>query len=83
MSGTGVPFRLVLISFTFFSAAPDKDNPNQVFVIGDGFGLFVFFERFEDTHFRNGVLKRPESKPRGSRKPKRKKENNCEEHQKL
>ena len=50
--------------------APDKDNPNQVFVIGDGFGLFVFFEKFEDTHFRNGVVKRPESKPRGPRKPK-------------
>ena len=63
--------------------APDKDNPNQVFVIGDGFGLFVYFEKFEDTHFRNGVVKRPESKPRGPRKPKRKKEDNCEEHQKL
>ena len=54
--------------------APDKDNPNQVFVIGDGFGLFVSFEKFEDTHFRNGVLKRPESKPRGPRKPKMKKD---------
>ena len=48
--------------------APDKDNPNQVFVIGDGFGFFVFFEKFEDTHFQNGVIKRPESKPRGPRK---------------
>ena len=54
--------------------APDKDNPNQIFVIGDGFGLFVFFEKFEDTHFRNGVIKRPESKPRGPRKPKLKKD---------
>ena len=43
--------------------APDKNNPNQIFLIGDGFGLFVFFERFEDTHFRNGVVKRPTSKP--------------------
>ena len=54
--------------------APDKDNPNQVFVIGDGFGLFVYFEKFEDTHFRNGVIKRPESKPRGPRKPKLKRD---------
>ena len=42
--------------------APNQNNPNQVFLIGDGFGLFVFFERFEDTHFRNGVVKRPTSK---------------------
>ncbi len=63
--------------------APDKDNPNQVFVIGDGFGLFVYFEKFEDTHFRNGVIKRPESKPRGPRKPKKKKEDNHEENQEL
>ena len=48
--------------------APDKNNPNRIFLIGDGFGLFVFFEKFEDTYFRNGVLKRPESKPRGARK---------------
>jgi hypothetical protein len=50
--------------------APNKYNPNRIFLIGDGFGLFVFFEKFEDTHFRNGVVKRPESKPRGPRKPK-------------
>ena len=41
--------------------APYQYNPNQIFLIGDGFGLFVFFEKFEDTHFRNGVVKRPES----------------------
>ena len=50
--------------------APNQYNPNQIFLIGDGFGLFVFFEKFEDTHFRNGVVKRPESKPRGPKKPK-------------
>ena len=50
--------------------APDQNNPNQIFLIGDGFGLFVFFEKFEDTHFRNGVIKRPNSKPRGPRKKK-------------
>ena len=67
------------------SGAPNKYNPNQIFLIGDGFGLFVFFEKFEDTHFRNGVVKRPESKPRGPRKPKlaKDKEDNYENHQKL
>ena len=50
--------------------APNQYNPNQVFPVGDGFGLFVFFGRFEKTHFRNGVIKRPESKPRGPRKKK-------------
>ena len=65
--------------------APNQYNPNQIFLIGDGFGLFVFFEKFEDTHFRNGVVKRPESKPRGPRKPKlaKDKEDNYENHQKL
>lgn len=48
--------------------APNQYNPNLVFPVGDGFGLFVFFGRFEETHFRNGVVKRPESKPRGPRK---------------
>ena len=51
--------------------APNKNNPNQIFLVEDGFGLFVYFERFEDTHFRNGVLKRPNSKPRGTRKSKK------------
>ena len=50
--------------------APNQYNPNLVFPVGDGFGLFVFFGKFEETHFRNGVIKRPESKPRGPRKRK-------------
>ena len=50
--------------------APEQHNPNQIFPVGDGFGLFVFFEKFEETHFRNGVVKRPTSKPRGPRKKK-------------
>jgi len=50
--------------------APNQYNPNLVFPVGDGFGLFVFFGRFEETHFRNGVIKRPESKLRGPRKKK-------------
>ena len=65
--------------------APKQYNPNQIFLIGDGFGLFVLFEKFEDTHFRNGVVKRPESKPRGPRKPKlvKDKEDEHEIHQEL
>ncbi len=52
------------------SPAPNPYNPNQLFLIGEGFGLLVYFEKFEDTHFRNGLVKRPESKPRGPRKKK-------------
>ena len=59
----GVPVRVR-------SPAPNQYNPNQVFPVGDGFGFIVFFSKFEDTHFRNGVIKRPESKPRGPRKKK-------------
>ena len=50
--------------------APNQNNPNQIFLIGDGFGLFVSFDRYENTYFPNGVIKRPESKPRGPRKKK-------------
>ena len=49
--------------------APNPYNPN-LFPIGDGFGLLVFFERFERTHFRNGLERKPTSKPRGPRKKK-------------
>ena len=52
------------------SSAPNQYNPNQFFPVGDGFGLFVYFERYENTYFPNGVIKRPESKPRGPRKRK-------------
>ena len=51
--------------------APNQNNPNQIFPVGDGFGLFVFFGRFGETHFQNGVIKRSESKPRGPRKKNR------------
>ena len=50
--------------------APKQYNPNQIFPVGDVFGLFVYFEKFEDTHFKNGIIKRPDSKPRGPRKKK-------------
>ena len=61
--GNSVPVRVRL-------AAPNQYNPNQIFPVGDGFGLFVFFGKFEETYFRNGVIKRPESKPRDPRKKK-------------
>ncbi len=64
--GDFVPVRVRL-------AAPNQYNPNQVFPVGDGFGFIVFFDGFEKTHFRNGVIKRPESKPRGPRKKKQNK----------
>jgi len=53
--------------------APNQYNPNQsrqIIPVGDGFGLLLFFDKFENTHFPNGVIKRPESKPRGPRKKK-------------
>ena len=49
-------------------SAPNQYNPNPFFPVGDGFGLLLFFDRFEDTHFRNGIVKRPESKPRRAEK---------------
>ena len=51
-------------------AAPNQYNPN-LFPIGDGFGLFVFFDRYETAYFRNGVKRKPTSKPRGPRKKKK------------
>ena len=51
------------------SSAPTPYNPNP-FPIGDGFGLLLFFDRYESTYFRNGVKRRPTSKPRGPRKKK-------------
>lgn len=51
------------------SGAPKLYNPN-LFPIGDGFGLLVFFEGFERTHFKNGLERKATSKPRGPRKKK-------------
>jgi hypothetical protein len=49
--------------------APNQHNPNP-FPIGDGFGLLLFFDRYESAYFRNGVQRKPTSKPRGARKKK-------------
>ena len=45
---------------------PNQYNPT-FFPIGDGFGLFVFFDRYETAYFRNGAKRKPTSKPRRSR----------------
>ena len=45
------------------SSAPKQYNPNLIFLIEDGFGLFVYFDRYENTYFPNGVIKRPTSQP--------------------
>ena len=66
----GFRFQRASVQVRVLSSAPKQYNPNQVFPVGDGFGFIVFFEKFEETHFRNGVIKRPESKPRGPRKKK-------------
>lgn len=34
---------------------PNKYNPNQIFRIGKGFGLFVYFTPYEHTYHRNGL----------------------------
>ena len=52
------------------SPAPNQYNPNQIFPMGNGFGLFVYFKRYEQEYFPNGAPIRPDSKPRGPRKKK-------------
>jgi len=42
-----------------------------LFPVGNEFGLFVFFDRYEATYFRNGVKRKPTSNPRGLRKKKK------------
>ena len=44
--------------------APKQNNPNQIFLVGDGFGLLLFFDQFEKTYFKNGLPILPASKPR-------------------
>ena len=59
----GVPVRVR-------SPAPSENDPSQALSAEGRFGSFVFFGKFEETYFRNGVIKRPGSKPRGPRKKK-------------
>ena len=43
---------------------PNQYSPNLVFPVEDGFGLFVFFDKFEDTVTEppNGLVRTPESR---------------------
>ena len=43
---------------------PNQYSPNLVFPVEDGFGLFVFFDKFEDTVTEppNGLIQNPESR---------------------
>ena len=45
--------------------APNQYNPNP-FPIGDGFGFFVFFDRYESAYFRNGMKHNSISNLKGS-----------------
>ena len=65
-----LPFKSKNETIQLAAAFHNQYNPNRISPVGDGFGLFVFFGKFEDTHVRNGVIKRPTSKPRGPRKKK-------------
>lgn len=56
----GFRFRWETVQVRVLLAAPDRHDPNRIFPVGDGFGLFVCFKRFEDIHFCIGVVKRPE-----------------------
>lgn len=67
--GSG-PYESNFMQVQVLLPAPNENNPNQIFPVGDEFGLFVYFDRYESTYFPNGVIKRPESKPRGPRKKK-------------
>ena len=51
----------------FGDSIANQYNPNQLFRVGNGFGLYVYFTRYEHTYFANGWQIRPESKPRGPR----------------
>ena len=52
------------------SGAPTWYYPNP-YIVGDGFGFTIYFDKYEDKYFRNGAAKLPTSKPRGPRKKKK------------
>ena len=55
------------------SLASKQYNPNQIFRVGNGFGFFVYFTRYEYTCFANGWQIRPKSNLRGPRRKKKSK----------
>ena len=48
---------VVVVAVQVLLSAPNQYNPN-LFPIGDGFGLFIFFDRYETAYFRNGVKRK-------------------------
>ena len=60
-------FFLIFFSFpfSFETLWANRNNLNQIFPVGGGFGLLLFFEKFEDTYFRNGVIMRQKASPKG------------------
>ena len=48
--------------------APNQYNPNQIFPVGDGFGLFVFFGRLEETHSETMLSSGRNPSPEGQRR---------------
>ena len=44
--GSG-PYECKFMGVQVPSSAPNQYNPNQLFLVGDGFGLFLFFEKEE------------------------------------
>ena len=71
--GSG-PYERKFMQVQVLLPAPNQHNPNPnhlgPFPVGDGFGFVFWFEPYEVTHFRNGVIKRATSKPRGPKKKK-------------
>ena len=66
--GSG-PYECKFMQVQVLLSAPNQYNPN-LFPIGDGFGLLLFFDRYETTHFRNRVRRKPTFKPRDPREKK-------------
>ena len=54
--GSG-PYECKFMQVQVLLSAPNQYNPN-LFPIGDGFGLFIFFDRYETAYFRNGVKRK-------------------------
>ena len=50
----GFRFHWATVQVQVLLPAPNQYNPN-LFPIGEGFGLFIFFERYEKIYFPNGV----------------------------
>ena len=63
-------FSTYSVGHLFCQRFPNQHNPN-LFLIGNGFGSWLFFDRYESTYFRNGIRRRSTSKSRGTWKKNR------------